>query len=234
MALIKCPECGGTVSDKATKCPHCGYNFQTEPTVEQPEPEQNEPEKVEPENNKSGLRTTTLIIAVSVVILLIVGLILLFGNRNRDNDYYYPQDTIAAESYTSTADTTGCVADASSDSETSSYSEPAANANEYTFQFVVSGMTYKLTFNKSEKTAQLNVNGETFYGTCNYDGFFREGQIEVRGFEGASDYNIIRKDSRATWGYGVWIDYKNNYLYITQDAAKAYNPDYRIELTRIN
>ena len=24
MALIKCSECGGTVSDKAEKCPHCG------------------------------------------------------------------------------------------------------------------------------------------------------------------------------------------------------------------
>ena len=25
MALIVCPECNGTVSDKATMCPHCGY-----------------------------------------------------------------------------------------------------------------------------------------------------------------------------------------------------------------
>ena len=24
MALMKCPECGGTVSDKAEICPHCG------------------------------------------------------------------------------------------------------------------------------------------------------------------------------------------------------------------
>lgn len=25
MALIKCPECGGEVSDKAGECPHCGF-----------------------------------------------------------------------------------------------------------------------------------------------------------------------------------------------------------------
>lgn len=25
MAMIKCPECGGNVSDKADVCPHCGY-----------------------------------------------------------------------------------------------------------------------------------------------------------------------------------------------------------------
>lgn len=24
MALIKCPECGNQISDKAEKCPHCG------------------------------------------------------------------------------------------------------------------------------------------------------------------------------------------------------------------
>ena len=27
MALIKCPQCGGNVSDKAVKCPHCGCNL---------------------------------------------------------------------------------------------------------------------------------------------------------------------------------------------------------------
>jgi hypothetical protein len=25
MALIKCPECSGDISDKAAACPHCGY-----------------------------------------------------------------------------------------------------------------------------------------------------------------------------------------------------------------
>ena len=29
MALIKCPECGGTVSDTAKSCPHCGAPIDT-------------------------------------------------------------------------------------------------------------------------------------------------------------------------------------------------------------
>lgn len=29
MALIKCPECGKDVSDRANSCPHCGYPFTT-------------------------------------------------------------------------------------------------------------------------------------------------------------------------------------------------------------
>lgn len=28
MALIKCPECGKEISDKADKCPNCGYFFE--------------------------------------------------------------------------------------------------------------------------------------------------------------------------------------------------------------
>lgn len=31
MALIKCPECGGNVSDKAEVCIHCGYVLKEKP-----------------------------------------------------------------------------------------------------------------------------------------------------------------------------------------------------------
>lgn len=27
MAMIKCPECGKEISDKANSCPNCGYTF---------------------------------------------------------------------------------------------------------------------------------------------------------------------------------------------------------------
>lgn len=32
MAMIKCPECNGDVSDKAVTCPHCGYPIKTTET----------------------------------------------------------------------------------------------------------------------------------------------------------------------------------------------------------
>lgn len=32
MSLIKCPECGAMISDKAEKCPHCGYPFEKSPS----------------------------------------------------------------------------------------------------------------------------------------------------------------------------------------------------------
>ena len=36
MALIKCPECGGTVSDAASTCPHCGYPLKKEEKSAEP------------------------------------------------------------------------------------------------------------------------------------------------------------------------------------------------------
>lgn len=33
MALIKCPECGKEISDKAIKCPHCGKILQTKQKI---------------------------------------------------------------------------------------------------------------------------------------------------------------------------------------------------------
>ena len=35
MALTKCPECGGDVSDKAVACPHCGCPLNVQPISNQ-------------------------------------------------------------------------------------------------------------------------------------------------------------------------------------------------------
>lgn len=45
MALIKCPECGHEVSDKAESCPNCGYKI-TEAKDEAPTQEQNNGKKI--------------------------------------------------------------------------------------------------------------------------------------------------------------------------------------------
>lgn len=57
MALIKCPECGQQVSDRAKKCPHCGYVLTT-PTSN---------------STKRNRNKRWIIIAVLVLILIIVG-----------------------------------------------------------------------------------------------------------------------------------------------------------------
>lgn len=45
MALVKCPECGNQVSDRASACPKCGYPFnQIKPTQERMEKSPNPPD----------------------------------------------------------------------------------------------------------------------------------------------------------------------------------------------
>ena len=37
MALIKCPECGKEISDKASNCPNCGCPIEQKSKIEEPE-----------------------------------------------------------------------------------------------------------------------------------------------------------------------------------------------------
>ena len=94
MALIKCVECGGTVSDKASVCPHCGAPIlkckecgevlpqgaetcsncgspceQVFEEVKPPVPKK----KVRPDNNRGGFSNRKVIlIAVAVVLLFLI------------------------------------------------------------------------------------------------------------------------------------------------------------------
>ena len=67
MALINCPNCGGTISDKAERCPHCGT-----PQFPQPEQQQQFDFNSGP-NPPRKPRNTGLIIALSLVALIVVG-----------------------------------------------------------------------------------------------------------------------------------------------------------------
>ncbi|SJZ47146.1 zinc-ribbon domain-containing protein [Segatella oulorum] len=85
MAIIKCPECGRPVSDKAPFCPNCGVEIagkvataQQQPTTSQPQPA---PETVTtppetPKEKKNGTRN--IIIVCLVLIAVAVGVITYF------------------------------------------------------------------------------------------------------------------------------------------------------------
>lgn len=216
------------MEDNARFCPQCGCPVKD---VKESAPPM-EPEKVENENedkkapsDETSFKLTIVLIAIGIIVTLIV-IVCTSGSRTNQNVQYL--DSVASSDSVE-ADTV-----APSDSYTSSSSTSPHNGSQYAFDFEVSGTPYHLSFNKEDETARLEVNGRTFYGICDYDGLYREGQIQVGGFDGADDYNIHKGGERCYWSNGAWIDYKNNYLYVTENAAKAYNPDYRIKLTPTN
>ncbi len=248
------------MDDNARFCPQCGCPAEEDVNVsaskgeakEQKEENRNLPSEAILESNDKNNKTFVIFLVVAVVVAVAVGFSLLFAPLPVSTGVYSaPSDTADSDS---TMVVTDCTSADSTVLEESNYTDEAGSndayvaneseksattGNSYAFEFVVSGTTYRITFNKQEKTAQLYVkgdlvpNGKTFYGYCQLDGLYHKGQIEVSGFDGASDFNILRGNERASWSAGIWIDYKNNYLYITQDAARAYNPDYRIAITPV-
>lgn len=70
MALIKCPECGKKMSDKAEGCPHCGYS------------PKNDSSKTTLNNLKGKWDNKYLII----ILIVLVGGYFLFFNKNNTNN----------------------------------------------------------------------------------------------------------------------------------------------------
>lgn len=68
MALITCPECGETISDRAIKCPKCGFPLQNEECIS----------SKDSKSNKPNVRKT-LVIFISAVALLAIGTIVAIG-----------------------------------------------------------------------------------------------------------------------------------------------------------
>lgn len=78
MALIKCPECGKNISDKAVACPQCGYNLQKKPNNE-----------ITLDNLKSKLDNKYLI----VLLVIIIGAFLIFFNNSKNGSGTYNPGT---------------------------------------------------------------------------------------------------------------------------------------------
>lgn len=99
MALINCPHCNNQISDKASKCPRCGNNIESEGLIKSYDSQITSSQENSPtEIKKKGISLGILI--VSIIVALIIGIIggyLLFsddsGNdgssSHASNEEYY-------------------------------------------------------------------------------------------------------------------------------------------------
>lgn len=95
MALIKCPECGKEISDKAQKCIHCGYplkseqldiNITSDEDVKKASKSENNSECSEVKEKKRNKKK--IIIPIMVVVLLLIcisGIFIITKNKNNVN-----------------------------------------------------------------------------------------------------------------------------------------------------
>ena len=76
MALLKCPECGNQVSDKAASCPQCGHPVSEMQKSVSEAPVQQAKDKAEQtieKKTKKGLKPITIIAGILILVLLIIG-----------------------------------------------------------------------------------------------------------------------------------------------------------------
>jgi len=105
MALIKCTKCGQMVSDRAEKCPKCGYPIrlsmeQQEETKQSVEPHtttlNTSKEEVANGNPQPQQRGSKKGIIIAIVVVVIIGCGVLFALQNNNNGSNgQQQDTIA-------------------------------------------------------------------------------------------------------------------------------------------
>lgn len=62
MAIIKCPECGHNVSDKAKSCPNCGYVLEIDP--------------IEKDDEDFNEQKSTDLMGILIVLIAGIGLVL--------------------------------------------------------------------------------------------------------------------------------------------------------------
>lgn len=92
MALIKCPECGKEVSDKATKCPNCGMPFDeiTLPQNEHINDNQEDEESIalssQPQIEEKRMSAWKALLIIVGSLILIGGIVWLFAGKSTKND----------------------------------------------------------------------------------------------------------------------------------------------------
>ena len=89
MALIKCPDCGKEVSDRAANCIHCGYPLaMQESNVSPNENYQTTPLKVNKSKQRKLSKGAKVIVAILAVIVLTIGIVTLTSNHFSDEEEY--------------------------------------------------------------------------------------------------------------------------------------------------
>ena len=87
MALYECPECGNMVSDRAAKCPKCGFPLKKETPVVQVDADGHgasdaEPKASEQPVKKKSRKIIVIIISAVLLITIAVVLVIVFSSSN--------------------------------------------------------------------------------------------------------------------------------------------------------
>ena len=233
MALIKCKGCGQMVSDRAEKCPKCGYSVRLSMKQEQEETKQSveihsakETEQKEVISNKpqSQQKGSKKGIIIAVVVVVIIGCGVLFavlnGNGNSGANSQ-SQDTTAI------ADTEAIKQD---ELPSNSLSVEPERTPDESFYIITNNGVANISLGNSMKDYNLAYkNEDEKKGLC-YNNSFVE--VQERTSEGY-DYNVLYmnlyKDSEKIFSlYGGTSEEKPDVLNTTVHSIFVYSPKFKL------
>lgn len=226
MALIKCPECGREVSDKALSCPNCGYpisqapferamDFETYPLVQASEQRETQPlgEKI-PLSDKTDCgvdekkknRRAVLIFAAIMSTLLALGIL---SNPSRGMSHRSPTTNTSSTSASTSASSAGSSNSSSSQSSSSKYSSDEIMAGVYTL---------------AEKCVKNHLKSPSSAKFCSMsDCEFQKGEDGVYMMAGTveseNSYGAMLKE---TWGIMAQVDGDKVSLVMVQIGDQVY------------
>lgn len=226
MALIKCPECGREVSDKALSCPNCGYpisqapferamDFETYPLVQASEQRETQPlgEKI-PSSDKTDCgvdkkkkdRRAVLIFAAIMSALLALGII---SDPSRGMSRHSPTTNTSSTSASTSTSNAGSSNSSSSQSSSSKYSSDEIMAGVYTL---------------AEKCVKNHLKSPSSAKFCSMsDCEFQKGEDGVYMMAGTveseNSYGAMLKE---TWGIMAQVDGDKVSLVMVQIGDQVY------------
>lgn len=226
MALIKCPECGREVSDKALSCPNCGYpisqdllewamDFETSPSAQASEPKKEQPlgESIPSSdkadcgvNEKKKDRRAVLIFAAIMSALLALGII---SDPSRGMSRHSPTTNTSSTSASTAASSAGSSNSSSSQSSSSKYSSDEIMAGVYTL---------------AEKCVKNHLKSPSSAKFCSMsDCEFQKGEDGVYMMAGTveseNSYGTMLKE---TWGIMAKVDGDKVSLVMVQIGDQVY------------
>ena len=226
MALIKCPECGREVSDKALSCPNCGYpisqdplewamDFETYPLVQASEQRETQPlgEK-NPSSDKTDCgvdekkknRRAVLIFAAIMSTMLALGII---SDPSRGMSHHSPTTNTSSTSASTSASSAGSSNSSSSQSSSSKYSSDEIMAGVYAL---------------AEKCVKSHLKSPSSAKLCSMsDCEFQKGEDGVYMMAGTveseNSYGAMLKE---TWGIMAQVDGDKVSLVMVQIGDQGY------------
>lgn len=219
MALIKCPECGKEISDKAKVCPNCGCPVEGHHVTEnKAQPKEDYSSKYRKNNDKNGKKKKS---RKGVIIVLVIAVVLIaavaVGNNGSDNkNVAENSETVSISNSKQDEDSTTEVERESEDiaEETTTILETNISVEENNENYVeeaIENISYKVPESWAENK---NTSGNnTYYRADSMLLMVQWGDVDLANLEELSDYERdVVKDgftSSQSEGFELYDEKKN-------------------------